>query len=358
MHFGLSEEQELLQETVRSYADGECPADKLRQLFDEASGFDAALWGGLAEIGIAGLAVPEEQGGAGMEWLDLALVGEILGSAGLPVPILGHALACRAIELGGSAEQKEKWLPSLAAGETIGGVAFCEDGDLWEPEDWKTSFDAGRVSGRKKHATDVNEASLFVVGVAGGGLAVVEKSAAGVKVEPVSSIDHTRQVGDLVLDGAAAEAIGDIEVARRVRDAGNVLLAADAFGAAEKLVQITTEYAKTRQQFGQEIAQFQSVKHQLAEMATQLECSRGVFWYAGHAIDHLPGESMRQAALAKAHITDIASWIAREAVELHGGLGFTWECDVHIHMKRIMFDRSYFGTPELHRRRIATQEGW
>jgi alkylation response protein AidB-like acyl-CoA dehydrogenase len=358
MNFGLSEEQELLQETVRSYAEGECPADKLRQLFDEGSGFDAALWSGLAEMGIAGLAVPEEQGGAEMEWLDLALVCEILGNAGLPVPIFGHALACRAIALGGTKEQKEKWLPSLAAGETIGAIAFCEDGDRWEPEEWQASFADGRISGRKKHATDVNEATLFVVGVAGGGLAVVEKSAEGVKVERVSAIDHTRQVGDLVLDGAVAEAIGGIEVARSVRDAGLILLAADAFGAAEKLINITVAYAKTRQQFGQEIAQFQSVKHQLAEMSTQLECSRGIFWYAGHAADHMPDELMRQAALAKAHTTDIASWIAREAVELHGGLGFTWECDVHIHMKRIMFDRSYFGAPEAHRRRIATQGGW
>jgi len=358
MHFGLSEEQEFLQETVRSYADGECPADKLRQLFDEATGFDGTLWSGLAEIGIAGLAVSEECGGAGMEWLDLALVVEIIGSAGLPVPLLGHALACRAIALGGSEEQKAKWLPSLAAGETIGAIAFCEDGDLWDPEDWTTSFADGQLSGRKKHATDVNEASLFVVGVAGGGLAVVEANASGVKVEPVSSIDHTRQVGDLVLDNAPAEALEGAEVARQVRDAGILLLAADAFGAAQKLVEITTEYAKTRQQFGQEIAQFQSVKHQLAEMSTQLECARGMFWYAAHAVDHLPDEAMRQTALAKAHITEIAAWIGREAVELHGGLGFTWECDVHIHMKRIMFDRSYFGTPELQRRRVATQEGW
>ena len=358
MHFGLSEEQEFLQETVRSYADGECPADKLRQLFDEATGFDGTLWSGLAEIGIAGLAVSEECGGAGMEWLDLALVVEIIGSAGLPVPLLGHALACRAIALGGSEEQKAKWLPSLAAGETIGAIAFCEDGDLWDPEDWTASFADGQLSGRKKHATDVNEASLFVVGVAGGGLAVVEANASGLKVEPVSSIDHTRQVGDLVLDNAPAEALGGAEVARQVRDAGILLLAADAFGAAQKLVEITTEYAKTRQQFGQEIAQFQSVKHQLAEMSTQLECARGMFWYAAHAVDHLPDEAMRQTALAKAHITEIAAWIGREAVELHGGLGFTWECDVHIHMKRIMFDRSYFGTPELQRRRVATQEGW
>ena len=358
MHFGLSEEQELLQETVRGFVDGECPPDKLRQHFDDGAGFDAGLWGGLAEIGIAGLAVPEEQGGAGMEWIDLALVNEVLGGGGLPVPVLGHALACRAIALGGSDAQKEKWLPGLAAGEVVGGIALCEEGDRWEPESWQTTFDGGKLNGRKRFATDVEQASVFVVGVAGGGLALVEKDATGVKVERTGSIDHTRQVGDLVLEDAPAEALGDASVAAAVRDAGCVLLAADAFGAAEKLVTITTEYAKTRQQFGQEIAQFQSVKHQLAEMSTQLECARGMVWYAGHAIDHIPAEAMREAALAKAHITDIAAWIGREAVELHGGLGFTWECDVHIHLKRIMFDRSYFGTPELQRRRIAAREGW
>ena len=150
---------------------------------------------------------------------------------------------------------------------------------------------------------------------------------------------------------------GGAELARQVRDGALVLLAADAFGAASKLVHITTEYAKTRKQFGQEIAQFQAVKHELAEMATQLECARGLFWYAGHAFAHIQGESMRSAAIAKSHITDIAASAARSCVELHGGLGFTWECDVHIHMKRVMFDRAFLGTPEHHRRRFAVEEG-
>jgi len=360
MHFGLSEEQELLQETVRGFADGECPADKMRQLFDEATGFDAALWQGLAEIGVGGLAIGDEWGGAGMEWLELALVCEVLGSNGLPVPLIGHALAAHAIEQGGSDAQKKKWLPELASGERIGAVALADEGDRWEPDDWAAVTWSGEtLSGRKRFATDIDAASLFVVGTAGGELAVVERDGAGLRTERVGSIDHTRQVGTLALDSTPGERLGGgIELARRLRDGGNVLLAADAFGAAAKLVQITTAYASTRQQFGQQIAQFQAVKHQLADMSTQVECARGLFWYAAHAFDHIQGESMRTAAIAKAHLTDIAAWVAREAVELHGGLGFTWECDVHIHMKRVMFDRAFLGTPEHHRRRVAQQEGW
>jgi alkylation response protein AidB-like acyl-CoA dehydrogenase len=359
MRFGLSEEQELLQETVRGFAEGECPPDRMRQLFDEASGFDEQLWRGLAKIGVSGLAISEEFGGAGMDWLELALVCEVLGSNSLPVPLLGHSLAAYAIEHGGTQEQKERWLPALASGEKIGAVALAEEGDRWEPETWSAvSWAERNLTGRKRFATDVDRADLFVVGVAGGELAVVERDAAGLATERVGSIDHTRQVGDLVLDATPGELLSGIELARRVRDGALVLLAADAFGAASKLVAITVEYASTRRQFGQEIAQFQAVKHQLADMATQVECARGLFWYAGHAFDQIEGESMRTAAIAKAHLTDVAAWVGREAVELHGGLGFTWECDVHIHKKRVMFDRAFFGTPEHHRRRIAQQEGW
>jgi len=360
MDFGLSEEQELLQETVRGFAEAEFPADRMRQLFDEASGFEEKLWEGLAEIGLAGLVVPEEQGGAGMDLLDLALVCEVLGAYGLPVPLLGHSLAALAIRHAGSDAQRERWLPALASGELIGAVALSEDGDVWEPEDWTAVTESdGAFTGRKRFATDVDVAGLFVVGMAGGGLAVVERGAAGVSTERTDAIDHTRQIGELVLESAPGERLaGADDAAARLRDAGLVLLAADAFGAASKLVTITTEYALTRQQFGQQIAQFQAVKHNLADMATQVECARGLFWYAAHAFDHMQHESMRTAAVAKAHLTDIANWVGREAVELHGGLGFTWECDVHIHKKRAMFDRAFLGTPEHHRRRFAAQEGW
>jgi alkylation response protein AidB-like acyl-CoA dehydrogenase len=151
---------------------------------------------------------------------------------------------------------------------------------------------------------------------------------------------------------------GGGEAACRVRDVGLVLLAADAFGGASRLVEMSVEYAKTRVQFDVPIGQFQAVKHKLADMATDVEPARGLYWYAAHAIDRLPAESERAAALAKAHLTDRYLQVAREAVEVHGGIGFTWECDVQIWFKRAMFDRAYLGPPEGHRDRAAALAGW
>jgi alkylation response protein AidB-like acyl-CoA dehydrogenase len=198
-----------------------------------------------------------------------------------------------------------------------------------------------------------------VLGLSGGHFAIVERGARGVSMEDERGADRTRPIAQLSFDAAPAELLaGSPGAAARVRDAALVVLAADAFGAAWRLVRMTVEYAKTRQQFGTPIAQFQAVKHQLADMATRIEPTRGLFWYAAHAWDHLPSESARAAAIAKAHITARASEVAREAVELHGGLGFTWECDVQLWFKRAMFDRTWGGTPEHHLARIAALGDW
>jgi len=358
MHFGLTEEQLLLQETVRGFVAGECPPPRLRELFDAGAGHDPALWKGLAEMGIAGLTVPEAFGGAGLGLLELALVMEELGAGALPGPIFGHALACLAIQLAGSDEQRRRLLPDLASGERIATVAFAEPGDVWDPESWQLTGD-GRVRGAKRHVPHAALAELFVVGVRGGGFALVERGAAGLRCEDERGADRTRPIAELAFDGTPAEPLaGASSAAARVRDAALVMLAADAFGAAWHLTRMTVEYAKTRQQFGTPIAQFQAVKHQLADMATQVEPTRGLFWYAAHAWDHLPAESPRAAAIAKAHITARASEVARAAVELHGGLGFTWECDVQLWFKRAMFDRTWGGNPEHHFARIAALGDW
>jgi alkylation response protein AidB-like acyl-CoA dehydrogenase len=357
--FGLSEEQELLQDTVRSFAANECPETRLREIFDAGTGHDPALWGGMAELGLAGLAVAERYGGAGLELLDLGLAAEVLGAAALPGPFLGHSLAALALSLGGSEAQRERWLPGLAAGEQIGTIALGEQGDAWDPGAWTARLEAGRLHGTKLFVPHAEVADLIVVGVAEGGLALVEKGAPGLAIEPLDGLDRTRPLSRLALDGAACEALAaGAEAAPRVRDAGAVLLAADACGGAWKLVQMSVDYAGTREQFGQPIAQFQAVKHRLADMAVEVEPARGLYWYAAHAFDHLPEESERAAALAKAHLTDVFVEVARDAVEVHGGIGFTWECDVQIWFKRAMFDRAFLGTPEVCRARAAELAGW
>ena len=359
MHFGLSEEQQLLQETLRGFVEGECPPARLRELFDAGEGHDAALWKGLGEMGICGLCVPERYGGAGLGVLELAICCEELGAGALPGPVLGHALACLAVSDGGSDAQCERWLPGLASGEVVGTVALGEAGECWDPREWSLALEGGQLSGAKAQVPFAEVADLIVVGTGGGGLALVERGAVGLGVEPVAGADRTRPLGRLSFASTPAEVLprGE-EVAPRLRDAGLAALAADAFGAAWALTRMTVEYAKTRQQFGRSISEFQAVKHQLADMATAIEPSRGLYWYAAYACDHLPDEAPRQAAIAKAHISDRAVEIARAAVELHGGLGFTWECDVQIWFKRAMFDRAFLGTPDHHRTRSASLGGW
>jgi alkylation response protein AidB-like acyl-CoA dehydrogenase len=183
------------------------------------------------------------------------------------------------------------------------------------------------------------------------------EAGAGVRVAPEPTLDRGRPLATLAFDGAPGEVLAR-GGAERLIDAASVLLAADAFGAAHQLVRMTAAYVSTRQQFGQPLAQFQAVKHQLASMALEVDPTRGLWWYAAHAFDQAPAEAPRAAALAKAHITDRAQQIARDAVEAHGGIGFTWECDVHLWFKRVMFDRLWLGAPELHRERYAALEGW
>ena len=199
MDFGLTEEQELLQETIRGFVANECPPPRLREIFDSGVGTDPALWCGMAEMGLAGLMVPEDYGGAGMELLELALVAEELGSGVLPGPFLGHSLAALAIVLAGSEAQKRLWLPRLATGDAIGTYAVAEEGSRWEPSQWRVEQNGAEITGEKLYVPHADIAHLIVVGCAGGGLALVEREADGVSVENLHGIDRTRPIFKVVL---------------------------------------------------------------------------------------------------------------------------------------------------------------
>jgi alkylation response protein AidB-like acyl-CoA dehydrogenase len=357
VNFDTSEEQELLQETVRQFVENECPPSRVREVFDGETGHDPAFWKGLMELGLGGLVVPEAFGGAGLQLVDLALAAEVLGYGGAPGPFFGHALATLALAEGGSDAQKRAWLPRLAAGEATGSIALAESGGAWQPEQWQVKADE-TVSGTKHFVPAASIADLLVVGCAGGRLALVERDAPGVCTQAYDGVDRARRMESAIFDGARCALLPDASVAARLRDAALVLLAADAFGAGCRLVDMSVEHAKSREQFGVTIGHFQALKHQLADMAVALEPARGLYWYAAHAFDDVPEDAERTAALAKAHITDSAMQVARDAVEAHGGIGFTWECDVQIWFKRIMLDRAWLGAPSVHRERAASLAGW
>jgi alkylation response protein AidB-like acyl-CoA dehydrogenase len=349
----------MLQETLRGYAEKECPTTRVRELFDAGQGHDPYLWSGLAEMGIAGLAVPEALGGAGLELLDVALAAEVLGHAGMPGPFLAHSMAVIGVKTSGNEAECADLLPALASGEALATVALQEDDAVFAPGDWQARFADGRIHGTKTIVSHAALADSLLVGVAGGRLAWVDARAGGIAIEDMGGVDRARPIARVRFDGTPARLLaGGAGQSERLIDAAAVLLAADAFGAAIRLIELDVAYAQSRHQFGQPIAQFQAIKHAIARMGTELEPARALFWYAAHALDREHADASRQASIAKAHLTDRAMDAARQSVELHGGYGFTWECEVQMWFKRIMFDRAFLGTPEQHRERTARLGGW
>jgi alkylation response protein AidB-like acyl-CoA dehydrogenase len=362
MNFGLSEEQELLKNTIKRFLDEQCPTTRVRQIMESDTGHDPHLWQGLVDLGVPGLKVPVDFGGSGLELLELALAAEELGYAATPGPFLAHALATVALLEGGDDAQRGEWLPKLASGAAIGTVAIGEADDQWAPMTYRTEADGGKLSGSKAMVPSARVADVIIVaaiGSAGPGLWLVEKNAPGMQMRPLKVVDMTRPLDAVVFDGTPAVKLAGAETGlQRVIDAGCILIAADAFGGARRCLEMAASYAKQREQFGQIIGAFQAVKHQLANMATDLEPAMSLYWYAAHAFDRMPERSERHAAMAKALLTDVFDRCARDSTELHGGIGFTWEFDLHLWFRRAIFDRSFLGEASYHRARAAELAGW
>jgi alkylation response protein AidB-like acyl-CoA dehydrogenase len=329
---------------------------------ESESGHDPALWQGLAELGVAGLHVPVAHGGAGLELLDVALAAEELGWACTPGPFLASALATAALVASGNATAQARWLPAIASGDAIVTFALGESGDEWDAARLATRVRGGAVSGRKALVPYAAIADAIVVAAQdddGPGLWVVERGAPGVEVIALRGTDMTRRVDAVALDGAPAAKIAAGRAAiDRARDAGLVLIAADAYGGARRCLDMTVKYALTREQFGQPIGAFQAVKHQLADLAADVDPALALWWYAAHAHDHIRDRAERHAAIAKAHLTDLYDRATRVTTELHGGIGFTWEYDLHLWFRRAVFDRAFLGEAGYHRQRAADLAGW
>jgi alkylation response protein AidB-like acyl-CoA dehydrogenase len=362
MDFGLSQDQVLFKDTLRRWLEAECPTTRVRAVMETDTGHDPALWRALAELGVAGLQVPPAHGGAGLELLDVALAAEEMGWACTPGPFLGTAMATTALLQTDDAEVHRRWLPGIASGEVVATVALGEEGDVWDAAELTTRAEGAALSGRKLLVPGAQVADVFVVAAqdgAGPGLWLVEHGARGLAVEQLQCIDMTRRVAAVAFDATPAVKIAaGREAIDRMRDAGLVLLAADAYGGARRCIDMTARYVLTREQFGQPIGAFQAVKHQLADVVTEVEPALSLWWYAAHAWDHIRDRAERHAALAKSHLTDLYDRTTRVCTELHGGIGFTWEYDLHLWFRRALFDRSYLGTAEAHRARAADLAGW
>ncbi|MDB5430169.1 MAG: acyl-CoA dehydrogenase [Caulobacter sp.] len=354
MKFHLSEEQELIQDSIRRTLEDACPPERRRAIIATDDDFDPVVWQALMELGVGGLSLPTEHGGSGLGLLDAALAMEIVGYQGSPAPLLGHLLAGLALAGSDNEAAKAKYLPGLADGSLIGAFAV---GDGWEPASWTPTVSGNMVSGVVRFVGGAARAGLFVVGIQGGGLVAVE-SGEGVSIASVATSDPTRPLSTVTFANAPCTPLGDADLGQKVFDAGLVLLAADALGGAQRCLDLSVDYAKTREQFGVIIGQFQAVKHQLANMALEVEPARALVWYAAYAADAGLPDSSRVAAQAKAHLADRFTSVTRAAVQAHGGIGYTWEYDLQLWFRRALFDRAYLGAPSLHRERAAVMAGW
>ncbi len=362
MDFGLSDEQRLLQDVFRSYLAERVPIARVRELSEVDSPDWGALWSELAELGAAGVLIPQQFGGSGLTLLDASLVAQELGRAVTPAPFLATAVMIPVALLeAGTPQQQRDWLPKIATGELRVGVAASEI--YARRENAEVGLDGGKLRGKALMVLDAVGADAFLVAAGPDDLLLVAADAPGLTIVPLRAVDRTRGIAELVFDAVAPVAAlggpgGGRSAIERMLDAGRVALTGDIVGACDAMLEQAVEYAGQRKQFGRVIGSFQAVKHMCAEMVAELEPTRSIFWYAAHAFDELPDEAGLIVAHAKAHASEMGVFVARTATEVHGGVGFTDEQNLHIWFKRIGVDRHYLGSPEALHARAARLQGW
>jgi len=372
MDFALSDEQELLQQSARDFLARECPTTVVRETMATPEGYSPALYQKMADLGWPGLAIPAQYGGQGLGMLDLAVLAEELGRAAVPGPFLATAVlgASSLVHARAGALQKE-WLPRLAAGQALATLAVSEGDPCLTPGGIRakctTTRTGFRLTGTKLFVPDAHVADVIIAAfrargheAAGICLFAVPRDMPGVTVRPLADLDQTRRPCevefrnvDLPKSARLADEASGWKVLSRVVDAACVVLAADSLGGSQRALEMAVEYSKTREQFGRPIGSFQAMKHMAAEMVSEIEPARSLVWYAAYAYDHEPKRAALAAAMAKARLTDIYSRTTNRAVQMHGGIGFTWEHDMQLWFKRALWNRTAFGDAVFHRERVA-----
>ena len=370
MDFAFSEEQEQLGLTVRAFLADTSPETEVRRLMETPEGFDPALWRRMgAELGLQGLAVPEEYGGAGCGPVEVGVVMEEMGRALLCAPFLASAvLATTTLLRSADEDARKSLLPGLASGELVGTLALTEDSARWDAAGVgltaRESKGSWRLTGKKMFVLDGATADV-VLTVArtddGIGVFVVDGDAAGLTREPLPTMDPTRRQARLDYHDVPATRLrthGDgWDLVAEVLDRAAVALAAEQVGVASRALDMAVEYAKVRHQFGRPIGSFQAVKHLLADVLLEVESARAAAHYALLAAQNEDPELPAVASLAKAFCSDACLQAAAENIQVHGGIGFTWEHPAHLYLKRAKTSQLLFGDPAFHRELLARRIG-
>ena len=366
MDFAFTSDQQLLKNSARAFLDEHCKPATVRMLWDDPRGESEALWKELAQLGWLGLALPEEHGGSDLGMVETALILEELGRASYPGPYLPTVLVATAINQAGTDAQKQRWLPAVASGSARASAALL-DGEL----SWATSAIATRadkagagfkLTGTKPFGAWAHLADLVLVPARtpdGVTLFLLDPRAGGIKQTPVTGMDLSTRWVNLALDGVTvgADAVlgapgrGDA-LLQSILQTGAVGAAAEMLGAARRCLDMAVEYAKVREQFGQPIGSFQAIRHKCAEMLLEVENSHAAVYYAAWAIDAKAEDAALAASVAKSYVGDASRKVCGEAIQVHGGIGFTWEYDLHLYFKRAKALEVQYGDADYHRELI------
>ncbi len=384
MNFAFSEEQEELRRSVRRFLEDKSPLAEVRRLMETEEGYDPAVWAQMGnQLGLQALAIPEAYGGAGFSYVELVLVLEEMGRSLLCAPYLSSvALAANALLTSGDEQAKKELLPPIASGEAVATLALSEDGGRLDLEAVATRAHANggsgwTLEGQKTFVVDGHVADLLLVAArapAGLSLFAVQGDAPGLTRAPLPTMDQTRKLARLQLSGTPARLVGTEGQAgaglSRCLDLASVALAAEQVGGAQRCLDMSVEYAKARVQFGRPIGSFQAIKHKCADMLLEVESARSAAYYAGWVAaaalggpdvaggDGTSGEELPVvASLAKAYCSDAYFHAAAENIQIHGGIGFTWEHDAHLYFKRAKSSQLLLGDPTFHRELLARRIG-
>ena len=347
MNFDFSEEQRLLRDQARKFLSERAAPARVRRILETEAPYDEELWKGMVELAWPGTAIPEAYGGAGYGYLELCVIAEELGRSLAPTPFASSVyLATEAILLAGTSDQKKRWLPKLAAGDAIGCFALAEGPRAPSSESIRTRADGDRISGTKLPVADGDVAEGFAVRWRPASadprralsLFIVDLHGPGVTRTPVTTIDPTRSHAKIVLEHAAGERLGDpqggAELVERLLDRAAVLVAFEQVGGAQAALDMAREYALGRFAFGRPIASFQAIKHKLVEVYVALELARSNAYYGAWALSTDAPELPVAAAAARISATEAFFLAAKENIQTHGGMGFTWEFDCHMYYRR------------------------
>lgn len=353
MQFGLSESQEILRDSARKFFAGECPIAEVRRLMETETAYDAVLWSKLVAQGYTGVIFPEEYGGAGLGVVELALLMEEAGRVLLPGPFFSTVvLVGTALHLCASTAQKREYLAPICEGRARATLAMLETGASWDFENVRMKVDGDRLNGEKLFVTDAAAANYILV-AAKDGLYVVEGNSPGLTIAEMHGMDLMRKLYAIKFRDVPGKKLENSSLLPRALDIATVALVAEMTGGMQRSLDITVEYAKTRKQFGKPIGAFQAVQHQCADMYLETESSRSAAYYAAWALQENALDAARAAAIAKMYASDASRTVGNRAIQVHGGMGFTWENDLHLYYRRAKASETMLGDATFHRERIA-----